>query len=253
MLWLLTCRLNLYSRFSFFQAEDGIRDLTVTGVQTCALPISLILDERFISQYEVARRELAAIVLDQLKHGGEVMRDILDAVAAVEAMRHVIRHHRHAHIQWMAHHADDLRLRKCHLQKGKINFVERHLVGEERLAALRKPVLLSAREIVVAKQGRGVAVIGRPALPEISRQRCRPREQVLGELAQLAKEGELAAGQHCRVAAENLFYQSRARARNAHDEDRLRHIAARLGSGQKLDVLPREEPRELSEEPGDRV
>src|SRR3989475_12686898 len=25
----------------FFQAEDGIRDLTVTGVQTCALPISV--------------------------------------------------------------------------------------------------------------------------------------------------------------------------------------------------------------------
>src|SRR2546430_3194835 len=35
----------MYSRskilgiFFFFQAEDGIRDLTVTGVQTCALPI----------------------------------------------------------------------------------------------------------------------------------------------------------------------------------------------------------------------
>src|SRR2546430_4157668 len=28
-----------YSCFFFFQAEDGIRDLTVTGVQTCALPI----------------------------------------------------------------------------------------------------------------------------------------------------------------------------------------------------------------------
>src|SRR2546430_4543543 len=27
------------SRVFFFQAEDGIRDLTVTGVQTCALPI----------------------------------------------------------------------------------------------------------------------------------------------------------------------------------------------------------------------
>src|SRR5207245_6053910 len=26
--------------FFFFQAEDGIRDATVTGVQTCALPIS---------------------------------------------------------------------------------------------------------------------------------------------------------------------------------------------------------------------
>src|SRR2546430_13396500 len=30
----------LYIVFFFFQAEDGIRDLTVTGVQTCALPIS---------------------------------------------------------------------------------------------------------------------------------------------------------------------------------------------------------------------
>src|SRR5256886_1035459 len=29
--------------FFFFQAEDGIRDLTVTGVQTCALPISFSL------------------------------------------------------------------------------------------------------------------------------------------------------------------------------------------------------------------
>src|SRR2546427_3302421 len=29
-----------YFFFFFFQAEDGIRDLTVTGVQTCALPIS---------------------------------------------------------------------------------------------------------------------------------------------------------------------------------------------------------------------
>src|SRR5256886_13572522 len=27
------------THFFFFQAEDGIRDLTVTGVQTCALPI----------------------------------------------------------------------------------------------------------------------------------------------------------------------------------------------------------------------
>src|SRR6266542_5325319 len=28
--------------FFFFQAEDGIRDATVTGVQTCALPISWV-------------------------------------------------------------------------------------------------------------------------------------------------------------------------------------------------------------------
>src|SRR5256885_11623210 len=29
----------LYLSFFFFQAEDGIRDYKVTGVQTCALPI----------------------------------------------------------------------------------------------------------------------------------------------------------------------------------------------------------------------
>src|SRR3712207_7638444 len=29
-----------YMYFFFFQAEDGIRDIGVTGVQTCALPIS---------------------------------------------------------------------------------------------------------------------------------------------------------------------------------------------------------------------
>src|SRR5688572_32320542 len=30
---------SYFNFFFFFQAEDGIRDLTVTGVQTCALPI----------------------------------------------------------------------------------------------------------------------------------------------------------------------------------------------------------------------
>src|SRR5256885_8965525 len=32
--------------FFFFQAEDGIRDYKVTGVQTCALPISACLEMR---------------------------------------------------------------------------------------------------------------------------------------------------------------------------------------------------------------
>src|SRR2546430_4685036 len=39
----------------FFQAEDGIRDLTVTGVQTCALPIC-----RPVSQQLAAGRPLAS-------------------------------------------------------------------------------------------------------------------------------------------------------------------------------------------------
>src|SRR2546430_8051848 len=39
--------------FFFFQAEDGIRDLTVTGVQTCALPI---LTTKRISSTPTIRR-----------------------------------------------------------------------------------------------------------------------------------------------------------------------------------------------------
>src|SRR5206468_6458887 len=41
--------------FFFFQAEDGIRDLIVTGVQTCALPIS-VADSSTVS---TMRRRLA--------------------------------------------------------------------------------------------------------------------------------------------------------------------------------------------------
>ena len=33
---------NIWFFFFFFQAEDGIRDYKVTGVQTCALPISCL-------------------------------------------------------------------------------------------------------------------------------------------------------------------------------------------------------------------
>src|SRR2546429_4601155 len=39
IVFLLRMYLTLYL-FFFFQAEDGIRDVAVTGVQTCALPIS---------------------------------------------------------------------------------------------------------------------------------------------------------------------------------------------------------------------
>src|SRR5438046_9702533 len=47
--------------FFFFQAEDGIRDWSVTGVQTCALPISALLgavalDSLFLAADPVAKR-----------------------------------------------------------------------------------------------------------------------------------------------------------------------------------------------------
>src|SRR5437764_7500650 len=39
VLFFVILSLYFFSFFFFFQAEDGIRDTSVTGVQTCALPI----------------------------------------------------------------------------------------------------------------------------------------------------------------------------------------------------------------------
>src|SRR2546429_6516528 len=43
--------------FCFFQAEDGIRDVAVTGVQTCALPISRVVVPG-VGHFAPARRRL---------------------------------------------------------------------------------------------------------------------------------------------------------------------------------------------------
>src|SRR5258708_14384915 len=45
--------MSVFMLFFFFQAEDGIRDDLVTGVQTCALPISA---GRCVSFYELPHR-----------------------------------------------------------------------------------------------------------------------------------------------------------------------------------------------------
>src|SRR5260370_15409128 len=42
----LLVTLILLSFFFFFQAEDGIRDSSVTGVQTCALPILVLFQDQ---------------------------------------------------------------------------------------------------------------------------------------------------------------------------------------------------------------
>src|SRR5438034_7717348 len=64
----------IVSRSFFFQAEDGIRDHCVTGVQTCALPISLIdyLEagdplEAFLADFPSVSREHAVAVLELAK------------------------------------------------------------------------------------------------------------------------------------------------------------------------------------------
>src|SRR5437764_15040250 len=53
----------------FFQAEDGIRDTSVTGVQTCALPISDLLPPSEIGEARIERRQkLREIVDDTVKN-----------------------------------------------------------------------------------------------------------------------------------------------------------------------------------------
>src|SRR5256886_7595988 len=52
--------------FFFFQAEDGIRDLTVTGVQTCALPI-----------YRIVFQASADTIVGRLKNRGYPYADVL--------------------------------------------------------------------------------------------------------------------------------------------------------------------------------
>src|SRR2546429_6448481 len=57
------CRcVDMCGIFFFFQAEDGIRDVAVTGVQTCALPISEreLRDQR-AAFLENLKRELTVV------------------------------------------------------------------------------------------------------------------------------------------------------------------------------------------------
>src|SRR6266511_5495671 len=50
--------------FFFFQAEDGIRDFHVTGVQTCALPISLKEITLPLRHDDIIRQQAAEKQLD---------------------------------------------------------------------------------------------------------------------------------------------------------------------------------------------
>src|SRR5690606_40584509 len=54
----------------FFQAEDGIRDFHVTGVQTCALPISRTLsrDPRWM---HINARRIVSFIAEQLRRDSE--------------------------------------------------------------------------------------------------------------------------------------------------------------------------------------
>src|SRR2546429_3887963 len=69
------------SAFFFFQAEDGIRDVAVTGVQTCALPILVHRARQARLPRERPRGDQARRAVDpavgrgaHLQHGGAPAR-----------------------------------------------------------------------------------------------------------------------------------------------------------------------------------
>src|SRR5207245_7946758 len=72
----------------FFQAEDGIRDANVTGVQTCALPIWKILRDRLWHAWVPASRI-----------GGECVRVARTWTAEHHVRRSVIQHRRIADVR----------------------------------------------------------------------------------------------------------------------------------------------------------
>src|SRR2546430_11202760 len=67
----------------FFQAEDGIRDLTVTGVQTCALPISFRYKGREIDAQAVGRElRVRAVLIGRILPHSETLvisAELIDA------------------------------------------------------------------------------------------------------------------------------------------------------------------------------
>src|SRR5688500_19250189 len=73
----------------FFQAEDGIRDYKVTGVQTCALPICESLDDvnmtiealgtNLVDIEKVSRRELT-----KMTRSAQILADTWDVERSEE-------------------------------------------------------------------------------------------------------------------------------------------------------------------------
>src|SRR2546422_2382685 len=75
--------------FFFFQAEDGIRDVAVTGVQTCALPIYRYLEEHYIAEHN--RRYARAAAAEADYHRRRPRARQLDEVFWLEEERVVSR------------------------------------------------------------------------------------------------------------------------------------------------------------------
>src|SRR5258708_22736007 len=103
--------MDLFYIFFFFQAEDGIRDDLVTGVQTCALPISVsawqspryetgkylaslnaeiakltpVANRSALLDREIAAARARTVVLDELRSRTKADMDVLGEITRILA------------------------------------------------------------------------------------------------------------------------------------------------------------------------
>src|SRR2546425_11253511 len=75
--------MRVRNTFFFFQAEDGIRDKLVTGVQTCALPILSPQVERTVSRGRYEQDEFRLI--EQVLSPGDVVLEVGAGLGLVSA------------------------------------------------------------------------------------------------------------------------------------------------------------------------
>src|SRR5690625_6835883 len=75
--------ISISFRFFFFQAEDGIRAGHVTGVQTCALPISAAVEEsyRWSTDRGLAIVKTSIVSIEYDKRTRELLADVQKADA----------------------------------------------------------------------------------------------------------------------------------------------------------------------------
>src|SRR5215203_440923 len=71
--------------FFFFQAEDGIRDIGVTGVQTCALPILLLRALVLVAPFGFLATE-AGWIVTEVGRQPWVVQGLMRTSAAVTPM-----------------------------------------------------------------------------------------------------------------------------------------------------------------------
>src|SRR5690554_7225555 len=70
--------LNIF--FFFFQAEDGIRDAYVTGVQTCALPILDKIVKKVNKEFEKTSVQIEGLITDALNQFDHLQHQVQDPV-----------------------------------------------------------------------------------------------------------------------------------------------------------------------------